>query len=321
MKKKRLAVLVGVVAAVLVAATITVVIRDRDGSDFVQVLRRSRPTLENSTSQTSAPSTSMSSTSTTVPTPETMGSQDTPETAPTTAASPWQVSATSGLTNLAPVTITGTGIPSESYDVGQCPANEAPSLDACVLNHVVTVTDGTLTSTVQAFWWLKNGRVDCGSAPGACVVGVMNARTAETVASFPISFDTARRPTISVTPASSLIDGQTMVIRADNIGAGSVNIGECILAGYMSCTDVDLPSNPDGSYTASLTVVRMFEWLSRGGPASGICEVDYDCVVRVSVTPPGLPSYPILIDPDQPITLHFAPAPLPTTTTIVWPPQ
>jgi hypothetical protein len=314
------AALAGLTVAVLVAGTVSVLIGDRESRDFVQTRRNARSALADSTPETSEPSTSEPSTSTVAPTtPQTPDSQPAPVPAPTAPPSPWQVSATSGLTNLAPVIITATGIPSETYYVGQCPAGVTPSLDACVLHDVVTVTDGTLTSTVRVFWWMQGGNVDCGSAPGICVVGVMQARGAVTVASFPISFDPARRPTITVTPGESLTDGQTVVVRGVNIGEGSVVVEECV-SDSPACIVVQASSGADGTFTAELTVNRLIEWFGRGGPTSSVCGVEGDCVVEVWLTPKGLDSKQILINPGRPVPLRFAPAPLPTTTTVMWPP-
>jgi hypothetical protein len=213
------------------------------------------------------------------------------------------------------VTITATGIAPDNYYVGQCPAGEAPSFDHCVMYHGITVTDGTLTSTLHAFWWLNGGDIDCGSAPGACIVGAMNGRTGAIVASFPISFDPARRPTITVTPKDSLKDRQTVVVRGVNIGEGRVQVGECLLPGQPACTLTKLASRPDGSFTATITVSRVIDWFGRGGPVSSTCGIDGDCVVEVFVTPNDLDSLPIWINRDHPVALHFAPGPPPPTST------
>jgi hypothetical protein len=278
--------------------------------------RRSPPIA----ASTSVPSTSEPSTTALAPTTSgTAGTQLPQESAPTTGpSSPWHISATSGLTNLAPVTFNATGIPPGNYAVGQCPAGQTPSLTTCAANgrpNFVTVTDGTLSSTVHVFWWLSNGRVDCGSAPGACVVGVanQNPRSGFAPVSFPISFDLARRPKITVTPDNSLSDGQSVVVSGADVGEGTVQIEECLVPQWASCTYLEARSQPDGTFRTTMTVHRQLQWGGHGA-GSGTCGVDGDCAVEVWVTPKGLDSYRIWINPDQPVGLRFAPAPPPPST-------
>ena len=303
------------VVAVLIASSVALV--NRGGGDAVQVRGASRPALADAT-----PTTAEQSTTTVAPTTiSTPDRQLPPGTVPTAPVSPWQVSPTTGLVNLAPVTMTATGLAPGTYYAGQCPAGEAPSLDSCVLNQVVTVTgDGALSGTVHVFWWLRGGRIDCGRAPGACAVGVMNARTAVTVASFPISFDTTRPPVITVTPHDSLRDGQSVSVHGVDIGEGTVQIEECLLP-LWGCTYAHLSSGPDGTFTTAITVSRSIEWYGRAGPESGVCGVDGDCVIEVYIVPKGFDSKQIWINPDQPVALEFAPVPStsPTTATTLPP--
>ena len=311
----------GLAVAVIIAASVGLAIGDHGRGDFVQTRGSPPSTFGHSipaTSTTSIPSTSEPSTlepSTAVaPSTTDTAAQPPPANAPTTEpSSPWQVSETSGLTNLAPVTITATGIPSDTYYIGQCPAGQAPSFDVCVQNDAVVVTNGTLTSTVHAFWWLND--VDCGSAPGTCVVGAMNASESAVVASFPISFDPARRPTITVTPNDPVTDGQTVVVRGFDVGAGTVQVGECLRSGRPACTFVKVTSRPNGTFSASMTVSRRIDWWGRGGPVSSTCGMDDDCVIEVWLWPEGFDSKGIWINPDRPVALQFAPEPPPSSTT------
>jgi hypothetical protein len=183
-----------------------------------------------------------------------------------------------------------------------------------VLNDVVTVSNGTLSSTVHAFWWLEDGRIDCGRAPGTCVVGVTDARTGATVVSFPIAFDPARHPSITVTPDAALMENQSVVVHGVDLGEGTMQIRECVVPLWASCTGVDVQTQPDGTFTIPITVDRRLQWLAHGSYAeSATCGVDGDCVIEAWMTPTDLGTYRISINPDQPVTLDFVPA-TPSTT-------
>jgi len=304
------------VALVLIVASLGLVIHNRHGRTFVRTGSKGSTTTAQASSiadtTTVEESTTLGATTPIAHTPPAAGTttiaQRSPANAPPTpAGSPWRAGPTTGLTNLAPVTITATGIPSASYYVGQCPAGQTPSLNACVLNHVVTVSDGTLFSTVHVFWWLENGQIDCGSAAGACVVGVVDARSAAIVASFALSFDPARRPQITVTPDQSLIDGQSIVVHGVDVGEGTLQVEECLVPQWASCRGVEANSEPDGSFSTAMTVSRLLQWDGHG-PGSGTCGIDGDCVLEVWITPKDLDSYRIWLNPTQPVALHFAPA-------------
>jgi hypothetical protein len=306
----------GGVALVLIVVSLGLAIHNRHGRVFVRAGggdATNNPALSTIADTTTvAESTTIGATTTIAQTPTATGTTTITQrsqrnAAPSPAGSPWRVSPTIGLTNLAPVTITATGIPSASYYVGQCPAGQTPGLNECVLNNVVTVSDGTMSSTVHVFWWLDNGQIDCGIAPGACVVGVMNARTTAITASFAISFDPARRPQITVTPDQSLTDGQSVVVHGVDVGEGNVQVEECLLPQWASCTGVETKSQPDGTFATAMTVYRRLQWDGHG-PGSGTCGIDGDCVLEVWITPKDLDSYRIWINPNQPVTLHFAPA-------------
>ena len=226
------------------------------------------------------------------------------------------MSATSGLTNLAPVTMSATGLPSDTYYVGQCPAGVTPSITACVSSHVITVTDGTLASTVRVLWWLPHD-VDCGAADGACVVGVFSPRTGVTMASYPISFDATRRPTITVTPTDALTDGQSVTVRGANIGEGRVQIEECVPPRSSACVSVELAVGPSGAFTTPMTVRRVIDWYSRSGPATSVCGIDGDCAIDVTFLPNGFESQRMWITAHRSVVLHFAPVPPAATTNAV----
>jgi hypothetical protein len=281
----------------------------------VEVRGASPPTVTSTTPPTADSSTTTTAEPTTTSAPD---RQLPPVTVPPTPASQWQVSATSALTNLAAVTITATGLPPGRYYVGQCPTGVAPTINSCVLQHTVTVTDdGTFTSTVDVFW--RIGGTDCSSAQGACLVGVMDARSAVVVASYPIAFDLSRAPTISVSPRDSLTDGESVSVHGVDVGEGQVDIEECLLPFWDSCNDHETSSGPDGSFTTVIPLNRSIDWYSRSGPIAATCG-DSNCGIIAFVTPNGL-GKSIPINLDRPVTLKFTLQPTTTTTTITTPPS
>ena len=173
-----------------------------------------------------------------------------------------------------------------------------------------------------AFWWMSSARVDCGAAPGTCVVGFMSAdpRSTFTPVSFDLAFDPAKRPRIEVTPSAGLDDGQQIEVRGLNLGAGTVSFAECLGDQWASCAYTDASTGVDGSFVATYSVQRVLHWSYHGTmEESGECGVDGGCVITTWVTPAGFEDRPYswreLIEPNAPVAITFAPAPPPTTTT------
>jgi hypothetical protein len=191
-------------------------------------------------------------------------------------------------------------------------------LTTCAWNgdpSIAYAIDGALTATVHVNWWVGSARIDCGHAPGTCAVGISSADRKSDFAPLgvPIAFDPARRPTITVTPTDSLIDGQTVTVQGRNIGEGTVHIQQCLLPFWASCVSVDAASGPDGTFSTAMTVRRSFEWGGHG-PGSGACGVDGDCVVDVSITPKWRDTGLMRLTADRPVAIEFRP--VPTTTTM-----
>jgi hypothetical protein len=318
-RRRRRAAAVGTAALVVVLAAGGGVLAARHGSDGGSVRTRS-----GSSGPTVATSTPESSTTTGVP------AVSVPPTGPGSTQGPpgagsWNASPTTGLANFDDVTITADGVPAGSSDVAQCPAAAARAndLSKCLLNTIVNVTDGHLTARVRAFWWMSSGQIDCGAAPGTCLVGVASTSPRSTFVpvSFNLSFNPALRPRIEVTPNTGLVDGQQIEVRGINVGAGSVSFSECLQDQWGSCQYANATAGADGNFTATFTVQRVLHWGYHGMiDQSGECGVDGACVIEVWVTPNGFENfdstvYRVWVEPTHPATLTFAPAPPPTTTT------
>ena len=320
-RRRRIAVVVVALTVVAVVAAVALIAGSRDDrGDTVQV-RSSAPTsvVAPSTEPSEPPATAVASSSTTTAAAGTAGTGSPPGAAPTTSGPAWEVSRTSGLANLDPVTIHATGMPQAGYAVGQCPPGASPpDFKGCQLTgdpSVAYPVNGEFTSTVRVERWMLDGTVDCGRAPGTCVVGFMNTNSGSGFApvSFPISFDPTRRPQITVTPDDALADGQSVVVSGVGVGEGAVQIEQCLLPAWASCTSLAVQSRADGTFSTPMTVRRTLTWGGHGA-GSGTCGVGGTCVVHVWITPKGWNSL-LWLNPDQPVVLNFAPVPATTTST------
>ena len=316
-RRRRLIVLGTVAAALVVAAGVASIRGTHEPRDAIDV-RGAPPesTLDPSTdASTSVPVATSTTTTTSVPAlvPATVAAPPPP---------PWQAAPTTGLTNLAPVTITAHDLPYGVYIVGQCPITvPVPDQLHCSINgrpNFITVDGGTLRSTVSVYRWVGQTHFDCASAPGACAVGFIRSVPATGFApvGFPISFDTARPPRIFVSPADRLTDGQAIEVRGVDVGQGIVEVDECLVMSWSGCKQTKVASEPDGTFRLALTVERDFTW---GGHSagSGSCDVDSDCVIVVWVRRTDS-SDVTWSNAANPVVVHFAPAapaPVSTTTT------
>jgi hypothetical protein len=318
---RRRLIMLGIVAATLVSASGVALTRGAHEPLHAVDVRSASPesTVDPSTdaSTTAAASTSPATT-TSIPAlvPGTVAAAPPPP--------PWQASPTTGLTNLAPVTITAHDLPYGLYIVGQCPVTvQVPDQLHCSINgrpNFITVDDGMLRSTAYVYRWVGQTHFDCASAPGACAVGFIRSVPATGFApvGFPISFDTTRPPRITVSPADHLTDGQAIEVRGVDVGQGIVEVDECLTLSWSGCEHAAVRSQPDGTFRLSLTVERDFTWGGHG-PGSGSCDVDSDCVIVVWVRQTDS-SDVTWSNTADPVVVHFAPgAPSPVSTTTTSP--
>jgi len=314
MARPRRWIVAGVAAAVVVVgATVAIAAGGGDPAAVVDVRDvRDASTPTGSVFHGSTTTTSSSTTATSGPSPYGSVETDPPPAPPP----PWSAEPTTGLVNLEAVTIAANGLPNGNYIVGQCPADIAvPDINHCTANGTpsnVTVTDGTLSSTVHVYRELHN--FDCASAPGACVVGFMNGlpKANFTPVAFPISFDPARPPRITVSPADGLTSGQTIEVRGVDVGAGTVRVGQC-LQGSIGCVQHETIGAPDGSFSLSFPLVRDVQMYGRYPTGTGHCGIDYECEIVVSVYASDSGPW-TWSNWETPVPLHFAPVPGTSTT-------
>jgi hypothetical protein len=188
-RRRRVAGVVVGLTVVAVIAAVAVVVGNRHDhrGDSVQVRSPAATSIvDPGTESSEPPPTAVDPSSTTTGTDATVDTQSPPGPA-------WEASQTTGLGNLDPVTIHATGMPQGGYAVGQCPPGAGPpDFDGCQLTgdpSVAYPVNGEFTSTVRVERWMLDGTVDCGRAPGTCVVGFMNISkdSGFTPVGFPIS--------------------------------------------------------------------------------------------------------------------------------------
>jgi len=279
-KRRRLFAAAGVLLLVALS-TLAAAARHRDPGRRVIATAGSLP---NETTETTETATSEPPSSTAA---DTTGSALSTGAGSSTPPSPWTVGPTTGIGNFDSVSFDGTGLPAGTYAVGQCPTAAARAGDFFKCHsHLVTVTDGHLVSTVTVGWWIAG--VDCGTAPGTCLVGVMNTNPKAMWApvSWNLAFDTSRRPTLEVMPNTGLVEGEQVEVRGSNFGPARISVQESCPLG--SCGEaIATSSTSAGDFATGLTIHASYENWSHGadmGPAD--CDAQ-TCSVVVTAAPEG----------------------------------
>jgi hypothetical protein len=177
------------------------------------------------------------------------------------------------LLNFQKVTVAGTQFPAlAGVQIVECKTG-ATSYEDCSSGPAgFAPTDGTGAFSVQVsvrrILHLEGGDFDCGSAPKACsLVSSAFGGTSPIVVSTPISFDSSvpppPPPTISVTPNTGLLQGQSVTVTGANFAPNSfVEISECeaeSAAQYGFCPlliDASVSTDDSGAFSTAFTVRR-----------------------------------------------------------------
>ena len=193
-----------------------------------------------------------------------------PSAGPTAAVPTLVVTPSQNLASGQVVTVTGTGYtpgtPGSPGGPGglalvECKA-PATGFEQCAGgDSVVPNAAGAIS---QPFHVIRNlrlgtGNVQCDTAPGACVIAVVDFFGAAALASAPISFDATiprPHPSIAVTPSTGLRAGQSVSVHGTGFAAGGlVSVGECAV-GARFCDAAfsghETPVAGNGTFTISL---------------------------------------------------------------------
>jgi hypothetical protein len=213
------------------------------------------------------------------------------------------------------VTLAGAGFtPGADLLMGECQAG-VTSLSQCdqgFSDLVVANASGGFSVGIQVAreFVLGSTTVDCAKA-GACVMGAVNENDVTQLATTPITFKDVPivPPTVTVTPDTALVDGQSVVVKAAHFTAGaSVYIQECpTTAPPVSCqSQVSQTAVVDGTghTNTTVTVARLV-----GTPPYGAgvdCAVAPGCSLIVTN-----PASAALQSVAVPLTFNPAVPPLP----------
>ncbi|HLM63412.1 MAG TPA: neocarzinostatin apoprotein domain-containing protein [Acidimicrobiales bacterium] len=241
------------------------------------------------------------------------------------------VSPSQDLTDGQVVRVTGVGFGRSDYvGVRQCVAGPAGADLACdwdLGEYAPVEPDGTFTLDIAAYMLIEVGgsrQVDCRRA-GSCLLVAFYGDSPLATVRLPIAFDPdaapAPPPVVSVTPASGLVDGQLVDVRASGlptVSAGAA-VYQCAPAdpGWERCVYLSFGSevSPDGTLVTQVAVAARVPTYagavdcrtssepcavvvgpSPGSPRSGRAEVSFD------PTGPLLPDPSITVAPDEDLT-------------------
>jgi hypothetical protein len=180
------------------------------------------------------------------------------------------VSPDTGLLNFQTVDITGAGFPANSgVQIVACKSG-ATSYEDCSNGNGFFVPVGPTGAfeslyRVRRILHLEDGDFDCASSPGACSLVSTAYGSLPVVVATPISFDSSvpppPEPTITVTPSTGLVQGQSVTVTGANFAPTTfVGLSECANAtepaGYCLFVNGSTLSDANGAFTATFTVRR-----------------------------------------------------------------
>ena len=259
-------------------------------------------------------------------TPATTGAQTEPEAVPTITVTPDQ-----DLVDGQSVAVDGTGFtPGASVTVIQCRPGSVNLFDVQANCRLTTMHTTDASGTFSAFLAVEreiqtsSGALDCAASPGACTVGVFVGFSLESiVVEAPIAFADPTLPTatVTVTPASSLDDGDVVTVAGAGFPAGApVDVAPCqsnrpVTAEWCAATPAfTATADATGSFTGTLTIRRAVTLPSgqlvdcvvgcvvAASTADGaIWAVDEIALIRRALFP--VPSNPLTVTPNGSVSL------------------
>lgn len=142
-------------------------------------------------------------------------------------------------------------------------------------------------------------RVDCSIYPSGCFIAVADVdnlmRGGTTGNVEPVSFaaspppaPTSSAPTISVSPASPFVDGQTVAVTGQDFPPNAeVRVAECPVD--IDCSELWhlVDSSPTGSFTTDLTIRRAFTFNGNPSPITIDCAQPLTCFIAAETNGPN----------------------------------
>jgi Neocarzinostatin family./Calx-beta domain. len=212
------------------------------------------------------------------------------------------------------VSVTGSGFGADGVVLVECPTGVTPAFN-CDLRNMVTATPDAagaidVSFTVHRIIEGSTGRIDCSSASDACDLVVAD-QNAAVLARHALAFDPnapAPHPTITVTPSTGLLAGQSVTVGGTGFAAAdSVRVSECAtIDPFCSGANTFVTTDTNGAFSIPLTVRLR---VSDGSGSATHC-LAVACIVRAAsnVDLEYVADAPITFDPNQP------PPPVPSIT-------
>ena len=232
------------------------------------------------------------------------------------------------LLNFDTVTVAGTGFTAGAgAQVIEC-RSDATSSDDCVQSiggyAPIDAAGGfSLQLTVRRVLHLPGGDFDCASAPGACSLVTSSFGAVPIVVAHPISFDDSvplpPPPSISVTPSTDLVQGQSVTVTGAGFAPNAfVVLTECLDGddpfGYCAFGGPGVSTDATGGFSTAFTVRRGVPDFSEFPPNVADCaDAPQRCAIHATSYEGGDrakqaidfdPSVPVAV-PDVSVTPQF----------------
>ena len=205
------------------------------------------------------------------------------------------------------VTVTGTGLGTSPVALIECEAAAAPAFRCDYNTTEITTPDATgsidVAFSVRRFIRGATGRVDCATAPDTCdlVVATLNS---DVLVRHALAFDPTAaiaNPTITVTPSTGLLAGQSVTVTGAGFLAGDfLRVSECAAVDpFCSSFGTFVSADNNGAFSTPL-IVRLR--VSDGAGSATHC-LAVECIVRAESGSDAeyLADAPISFDPNQPL--------------------
>jgi hypothetical protein len=188
-----------------------------------------------------------------------------------------------GLRDGQTIKVTGSGFaPNELVEFLECQSDVTSNENACAFNiagAAETDSTGVFKGSFQVRRLIEpeSTVIDCATR-GACVLAALDEDGNGIATTTPITFKKVPLPSLTVTPATGLADGQTLTVKGAHFDGGSQPVlTECPVgpSEFFNC-DSDIAQTvtvgPDGTFTATFDVARILSTDQEFGSGTGIVD-------------------------------------------------
>ncbi len=214
------------------------------------------------------------------------------------------------------ITVSGSGFPPNDFlPLTECPtgATNAEDCETELEGFAQTDQTGAFSTSLTVMRQIptETTTLDC-ARRGACVVVAVNEANDTVEAATPITFKNVPLPTLSVSPATNLSDGQNVTVNGAHFDPnGQVTFTECPAGQvqlYFACdSDIfdQVTAGPTGTFTATYQVARILT--TNEGPDGG----SVDCAQPPGCVLAALGNYGDDLTASTPLSFNPSVPPLP----------